>query len=202
MKTLMKLTLALIVVSSWQCGSNPVTVDKVGEEIPVTILNLNFEQAFLNETPQFWIVFGDGYELKVDSSEAYSGKKSLRIRFIDGVDFAASRSSFPLGDALGKTLRFSGYIKTENIDAGWAGLWMRVDGPDGVVLAFDNMNNRPIVGTTDWQEYTIELEIDAAAISIRFGALLTGRGTAWFDAFSFKVDGKVYEPPLLHDGRQ
>ena len=36
----------------------------------------------------------------------------------------------------------------------WAGLWMRVDkGKD--MVAFDNMQDRPIKGTTDWQRYYI-----------------------------------------------
>ena len=38
----------------------------------------------------------------------------------------------------GKKVRYSGYIKTEGVTRGYAGLWWRVDGPSGV-LAFDNM---------------------------------------------------------------
>jgi hypothetical protein len=47
----------------------------------------------------------------------------------------------------GDTITLSGYIKTENVTDGYAGLWMRID-PE---IAFDNMYNRGITGSTDWE---------------------------------------------------
>src|SRR5215471_18807830 len=43
--------------------------------------------------------------------------------------FGSALGTFPLPAATGKKVRFSGFIKTENVD-GAAGLWWRVDGPD------------------------------------------------------------------------
>jgi erythromycin esterase-like protein len=68
--------------------------------------------------------------------------------------FGIATASFPVKDAAGKHIRFSGYIKTEDVSGGYAGLWWRVDDPSGV-LAFDNMQNRGVSGTTDWRRYDI-----------------------------------------------
>ncbi len=36
---------------------------------------------------------------------------------------------------------------------------MRVDGPNVTVLAFDNMKEQPIQGTTNWQGYAVVLDV-------------------------------------------
>jgi hypothetical protein len=58
----------------------------------------------------------------------------------------------------------------------WAGLWMRVDGQEPKMLAFDNMQGRPIQGTTAWKRYEVILDVDPQATAIAFGILWTRRG--------------------------
>ncbi len=108
-----------------------------------------------------------------------------------GPSFGVATGSFPVAQAAGKRVRFSGYIKTENITRGFAGLWWRVDGDSGV-LAFDNMQDRGATGTTDWKRYELELPVAAEVKNINFGLLHTGNGTAWFDSLSIELDGKPY----------
>ena len=108
-----------------------------------------------------------------------------------GPAFGVATGSFPIARAAGKKVRYSGFIKTEGITRGSAGLWWRVDGPSGV-LAFDNMQTRGVTGSTDWAQYTIELPVDASVKNINFGALLTGDGTAWFDVLTVELDGEPY----------
>lgn len=115
-----------------------------------------------------------------------------------GGNFGVATATFPVGAAAGKRVRFSGFIKTEDVTDGFAGLWCRVDGASGV-LAFDNMQNRGIKGTTDWREYSIELPVAANATNINFGALFPGKGTAWFDDFKVELDGKPYDDPAQFD---
>lgn len=55
---------------------------------------------------------------------------------------------------------------------------MRVD-KDKLILAFDNMHDRPITGTRDWREYQIVLDVPPEATVISFGVLLTGSGSVW-----------------------
>lgn len=105
--------------------------------------------------------------------------------------FGVATGSFPVAAAAGKRVRYSGYIKTQDITRGWAGLWWRVDGESGV-LAFDNMNGRGATGTSDWKRYEIELPVAADAKNINFGAILTGDGSAWFDDLRVELDGQPY----------
>ncbi len=105
--------------------------------------------------------------------------------------FGVATGSFPVNDAKGRRARFSGCIKTADIRTGYAGLWWRVDGQSGV-LAFDNMRDRGVTGTSDWKHCDIELPVPANATHINFGAILTGDGTAWFDGLAIELDGKPY----------
>ena len=102
--------------------------------------------------------------------------------------------------AAGKNVRFSGYIKTDRVSDGYAGLWWRVDGQAGTQsLAFDNMHDRGPTGTTDWTHYVIELPVDPNARNINFGLLMPGNGTAWFDDLTIELDGQPYVDPSLFD---
>jgi erythromycin esterase-like protein len=108
-----------------------------------------------------------------------------------GPGFGVATGSFPIAAAAGRTVRYSGFIKTAGVTRGYAGLWWRVDGPSGV-LAFDNMATRGVTGTTDWARCTIELTVDASVKNINFGALMPGDGTAWFDDLTIELDGQPY----------
>ena len=111
-----------------------------------------------------------------------------------GEAFGVATASFPIARAAGRKVRYSGFIKTEGVTRGFAGLWWRVDGPSGV-LAFDNMQTRGVTGSTDWTQFTIELPVDASVKNINFGALFPGDGTAWFDDLAIELDGERYAAP-------
>jgi len=114
--------------------------------------------------------------------------------------FGVATGKFPVTVAAGKQVRFSGYIKTDRVSEGFAGLWWRVDGEPGTrTLAFDNMQNRGPRGTTDWTRYVIELPVDANARNINFGLLMPGNGTAWFDDLTIELDGQPYVDSSLFD---
>ena len=119
-----------------------------------------------------------------------------------GGNFGVATGSFPVKDAAGKTIRFSGYIRTENVTEGYAGLWWRVDGPPGengrpTMLGFDNMQSRGVKDTTDWKQYTIEMPVPPNATNINFGGLFNGHGNAWFDGFTVEIDGKPYQSSAI-----
>jgi hypothetical protein len=127
--------------------------------------------------------------------------------------FGVATGRFPVKDAAGKTVLFSAWIKTENVQNGYAGLWWRVDGPgegsNRGQLAFDNSQFRTIdgkqdtgsgtirgaTGTTPWTHYEFELPVGTTASNINFGVLLTGTGTAWVDAMKVELDGVPYNNP-------
>ena len=115
-----------------------------------------------------------------------------------GEAFGVATATFPVKPAAGKTIRYSGFIKTRDITRDGAGLWWRVDGESGV-LAFDNMQQRSVKGTTDWKRYEIELPVAKEATNINFGAILPGDGTAWFDDLRIEIDGEPYAAEKVAD---
>lgn len=104
---------------------------------------------------------------------------------IDG--FGTLMQSFKADKYRDQRLRYSAQVKAEKVES-WAGLWMRVDGPSQRrVLAFDNMQSRPIQGTTDWQSYEVVLDVPQEGVDIAFGILLHGPGRVWISDIQFDV---------------
>jgi len=156
-------------------------------------LNLNLEH-FTKEFPTGWQEFGQGsYSVKADSQVKQSGNYSVSIENINEQGFKALAIDLP-ENYDGKMIQLSGYIKTENVKDGFAGLWMRID-PE---IAFDNMAERGITGTTDWQKYEVTLNLDPKKTDkIVLGGLLVGTGKMWLDNLSISIDGKELDDPLL-----
>jgi erythromycin esterase-like protein len=127
-----------------------------------------------------------------------AGDVAVKMKQVpQGAKFGVATGTLPIKDAAGKRARFSGYIRTKDITRGYAGLWFRVDGAPGKVLAFDNMHDRGVTGTTDWTRYEIDLPVAADARNINFGMILDGDGTAWFDGLAIQLDDQPYTPPGL-----
>lgn len=163
-------------------------------------LNLDFETSTPDGKAIGWYQGGQGYEVKVDTTVFYSGKKSLRMVKLSEGGFGLGTLTFPIDDAKGKHIRYTGWIKTEGITNGYAGLWWRIDGKDkNRMQGFDNMAGRGPSGTTPWTRYSIEMDIDTAIQNINFGVLMPGDGKAWFDELQIELDGKIYEQiaPIL-----
>jgi erythromycin esterase len=158
--------------------------------------NFGFEAHSANGRPVGWGVNGNGFEAVVDSVAPFEGQFSLRTRWLDlapvsltSPRYANVSKVFPVAMAAGRKLHLTGYIRTENIRTGFAGFWMRVDGPDHRQLAFDNMAQRAARGTTPWTRYDIELPVDSGAVGVFFGLLRSGDGTAWYDSLALEVVG-------------
>lgn len=88
----------------------------------------------------------------------------------------------------GKRVRFSGYIKTQDVYRGQASLWWRVVA-GGQTVVNETMAGRGASGNSDWKRYEIELTMPAGASIIDFGVMHAGNGTAWFDNLAVEVDG-------------
>jgi hypothetical protein len=116
----------------------------------------------------------------------HSGDASAFIRSKgDAKGHAAPLSQAIKADGyVNKRIRLSGYIKSSGADC--AVLWMRVDDADGI-LEFDNMMNRGVSGTSDWQKVAVVLDVPANAAAILFGPMLIGGGSAWFDDLQLEI---------------
>ncbi len=141
-----------------------------------------------------WFMAGSDpgdYELGIDTNATRDGKRSgyLKAAVAEPKGFGTMMQMFKANDYLNRRMRFSAYVKSEGIDA-WAGLWMRIDGPVRQnSLGFDNMQNRPIKGTTDWQKYAVVLDVPSESVNIAFGILLEGKGQVWLNDVQFEEVG-------------
>jgi erythromycin esterase-like protein/beta-lactamase regulating signal transducer with metallopeptidase domain len=139
--------------------------------------------------------FGTGHApwtVVLDREVGHSGSQSLRMRYGYQARFGFATATFPTQAAVGKHIRFSGWIKTEKVEDGYAGLWWRADGPDRKVLNFKNLGEGAPKGSTPWTKYALEMDVPAETVNINFGALCNGGGSAWFDGLSVEIDGKPY----------
>ena len=103
-------------------------------------------------------------------------------------------SSFPVELVRGRRIVFSGWIKTENVRDGYAGLLWRADTAAKSAAALANMYHTGPRGTTGWKRYEIALDVPADTVVVQFGLLLEGKGIAWFDDLEITIDGAPYHP--------
>jgi hypothetical protein len=149
--------------------------------------------AVLDATvPLGWYVAGSKpgeYQTGVDADVQYNNHPSAFLKArkttVDG--FGTLMQDFHADKYVGQRVRFSAYVKSEEVQD-WAGLWMRVD-KDSKAVSFDNMKDRPIKGTTGWQNYRVVLDVPQDATGIYFGILLTGGGAVWINTVKFEVVG-------------
>jgi hypothetical protein len=133
------------------------------------------------------------YQFGVDKELAYEGTASGYIWSRDDPEgFGTLMQMFRADSYRGKRYRLSAFIRAEGVQD-WAALWMRVDGLDGELLAFDNMAERPIGGTIDWRVYRIVLDVTEVATYIAFGVLLSGSGRIWIDDVTFEAVPEAVE---------
>lgn len=157
--------------------------------------NLDFENGL--QAWNFRSNFGDtpppGLEGGVDHTVVHGGATSGYIKAKTNI--MAFLEHQPITDVVaykGKRVQMSAYVKTQGADA--VNLWIQAEG-DGKglsPLAYDNMRNRAIVGTSEWKKYELVIDIPSETVSIGFGMTLTGQGEVWLDDVHFEaVDSTV-----------
>ncbi len=114
------------------------------------------------------------------------------VNFTPSVPSGIASYHFPTSQALGKIVRFSAWVKTQDVLNGHAGLWWNVYGPNGV-LASANMIDRGVSGTTDWTQCVIELPVPAESTYIHYGFYIVGNGSAWFDSTAIELNGIPFD---------
>lgn len=127
---------------------------------------------------------------RLDSLEKQSGRYSLLIDWNDAPT-KWTATVYKINKVFqGKKIKLTGYVKTEKLEE-WCGLWLRLDDADNKSVEFNNMQNKPIKGTTNWKEYSITLDYEQAKVrTIVFGGLIVGSGKMWLDNLHVSIDGK------------
>lgn len=146
--------------------------------------------------PEGWLRAGSqpkDYKMEIDKKTFKVGSQSACIKStkkkIEG--FGTLMQMSKADEYLGKKIKLTAFVKSEDVKD-WAGLWLRVDGQKkGETLSFDNMQDRPIKGTSNWARYSITLDVPNDASRINYGALLSGTGTIWFDGLSIEIVGDM-----------
>ena len=138
-----------------------------------------------------WMARGtkpESYEMGLSKKSTSNEQEVFTIRSIDKkIDgFGTLMKSSKPDLYLGKTIKMTGYVKSEKVKS-WAGLWMRIDYYNDKVLSFDNMQNRAIEGTNDWTKYEVVLFVPQDATDFSYGVLLDGTGQIWFKDIQLEI---------------
>jgi hypothetical protein len=134
----------------------------------------------------------EAYVVGVDKDTTHGGQPSAYAKSIEpAIDgFGGMMQICDAQNYVGKRLRLSAWVKTENANDGGVHLWFRIDGKGGgAMLGFDNMDSRPVKGTTDWKNYSIVLDVPASAGALAFGFFIDGTGHAWINGVKLEAVG-------------
>lgn len=146
--------------------------------------------------PKGWFAAGShpqDYVMGRDTSVSYRGKSSgfIRNRGQMAQGFGALMQQAAPDLYLGKRVQLSAYMKAKDVE-NWACLWFRIDGSSDVVpLGYDNMQDRPLKGTFDWQQVKIVLDVPRDSKNFAFGVILNGKGSVWVDGLKFETVAKT-----------
>lgn len=190
------LAFGILLAGKGRVWLSEVTFETVGQDVATTdamalpdqMQDLDFEAGMTG-----WYLAGsqpEAYRIGNDTTALHGGKASAYLQASGDPQsgFGTLMQSVKADPFRSMRVRMSGWVKANGV-ADWAGLWMRVDGPDtrktGRSLSFDNMENRPIKGTSDWTRYEIVLDVPPESVEIAFGILLAGTGEVWLDDVQF-----------------
>jgi hypothetical protein len=125
----------------------------------------------------------ESYVVGVDSLQTWGGMPSAYVESLSSSvegGFGGMMQSTSAENYEGKRVKLSGWIKTEDANEGGGHLWLRIDGQErGQMLGFDNMNNRAVKGTADWQEASVVLDVPKGASALAYGFFVQGGGKMW-----------------------
>jgi hypothetical protein len=126
------------------------------------------------------------YRVQVDTEVKFDGNRSVSIESLPEAKsgFVTLIQSLDAEDYTNQRIMLKVALKTQNV-IGSAGAWLRVDDAQKMI-SMDNMSARPIVGTNDWQEYNLVLDVPYTATKLHYGVIFQGKGKVWADSFSIK----------------
>lgn len=153
--------------------------------------------------PHDWILAGSdpqSYAIGTDTGALHEGSAPLTLQSKRATEqFGTVMTRIDAAPFRGQRVRLRGLARSEDV-RGWGGLWMRVDGAIRRSLAFDNMHDRPVCGTTEWRSYDVVLDVPQDAAKISYGVLLSGEGKLWADDMQLEpVDASVATTGAIHN---
>jgi len=164
--------------------------------------NLDLETGPVGDLPAGW-TFGPssraaGYDAVRTADAPEGGRSSARLARSHagapgGAGFGALSQTVDAAPYQGHRIRFRAAVRARPA-GGWAGLWLRVDRPDGRQGFFQNMQDRPVT-SANWTFHDIKGVVAPDATAIVFGLLLAGDGEAGIDTASLRDLGPAELAP-------
>ncbi|MEJ5960951.1 S41 family peptidase [Pedobacter immunditicola] len=186
-KGILSLTLTLtltLLISAMQLLAQKIST--------VKDLDLNMERKSIKGalSPD-WFTFYGNYIIGKDSSIKHNGNYSLAIKSPEGkLDKQGITAITFSADFSGKTIELQGYLKLDRVIGGYAGLFLRADGENGV-LFYDFMRTQNLTGTKEWARYSVKLPLTENVKTLWVGVgLYGGTGQVWADDLKVLIDGK------------
>jgi len=126
--------------------------------------------------------------------------RSLSKPFERGLSAARETHYFVNKDSVlfGKRIRVTSWMKTSNVH-NWACATLAVANTEGHIFSFDGMYDRPLSGTTDWQQIEFVADVPAEPCVIVLAPVLFGTGEVWCD--DFQIDVVPNGTPITSDAR-
>jgi hypothetical protein len=145
------------------------------------------------------------YVVGIDQNQSFGGMPSAYVKSVDSsIDgFGGMMQMSSPDEFAGKRVRMSGWVKTEDANDGGGHLWLRVDGQQsGQMLQFDNMDNRAVKGTTDWQQYSVVVDVPPDSAALAYGFFVSGTGKMWVSGTKMEAVGsEVASTNMLTNNR-
>ncbi len=196
------LTSSLAFAQQRKGGDRPAAREQA-QPMPLVFAGSYFgRQPRLRSWVQGWGLTGtrpDAYEIRCDEIFTDCAVPILRTRAFKSEPLGMGSLTHSEGAETwrGRRVTLKAELRGGAIE-GWGGLWMRVDDKDGKVLAFDNMQNRPLRGTSSFQWYSVVLDVPQDAERVSFGVLLHGPGAVFIREIVFEeVDLDVSSTDLM-----
>jgi hypothetical protein len=111
-----------------------------------------------------------------DKRPTFTAERPVSIRCTsESPGYAAARFNFPVDALRGKRAGLFADVRVENVSKG-SRLWLRVDRPGQFGAASDDMENRPLIGTSEWVTVAVQVDVPSDASTLFGGIALEGSG--------------------------
>jgi hypothetical protein len=136
------------------------------------------------------------FKTQADPAVTHSGLPSLRLTSTTAKPTESTGSlrvinanthDIDLSKLLGKRIRISAYIKSENVQNN-AGMFLIANSStENQWETFDPGLDRSLTGTTDWKKIDIVFDVYPKTTGIQCGFQLSGAGTVWMDDVRIEI---------------
>ena len=180
--------------------STPAATVKFADSAPIKFANANFKPD--GDRNGTFVVEMDPNTLRTsnsapaihikgpippDSSDAAQNTDAANGIYKKTDNSSSTRYFVTSASALyGKHVRITGWVKAKDVQ-GWGSAFVIILGISGRHLQYDDMSNRPIRGTSDWQQVEIVTDLPDEMCIVYFGPDLYGPGELWADDFQIDL---------------